>query len=81
MNLKDIPPQPLGKFAVMRHSKEAKRAHFSVLHETYAEATAEAIRLVSKSAQEMPERQHFYYVLEVKARFDAGPDGLQSLES
>ena len=67
-----------GKFAVMRHSQEAKRAHFSVLHDTYDAACAEAVRLLASSVSDMPDSQHHFYVLEVAARFSAGSAGLSS---
>lgn len=78
--LRDTPPQTLGKFIVMRHSTKLSRAHFSSLHDTYEAASAEAVRLLVNSLAGAPELDHFYYVMEVAARFQAGPSGLQSLE-
>jgi LAS superfamily LD-carboxypeptidase LdcB len=78
--VRDTPLQPLGMFAVFRHSTKLSRAHFSALHNDYATASAEAIRLVAMSAAEDPARQHHYYVVQVAARFSAGVEGLKSLE-
>lgn len=72
--------QPLGKFVVMRHASNLRRAHFSSLHDTYESASAEAIRLVSLSANQRADVQHHFYVLSICARFSAGVDGLQALE-
>lgn len=80
IKVRDIPAQPLGKFAVMRHSSKLSRAHFSALHDTYEQAASEAVRLLASSAAEIPEVDHLYYVMEVVARFEAGPSGLKSLE-
>ena len=71
---------PLGKFAVMRHKSKMSRAHFSAIHDDYASASAEAIRLVSEQAMDAPDMQHTYYVLEVAALFSAGIEGLRSQE-
>jgi len=78
--VRDKIENPIGKFAVMRHSSKLSRAHFSAIHDDYASASAEAVRLMSTQAAEQPEFQHTYYVLELVALFSAGPEGLRSEE-
>jgi hypothetical protein len=78
--VRDKIDRPIGKFAVMRHSSKLSRAHFRAIHDDYASASAEAIRLVSEQASTSPELQHTYYVLEIVAFFSAGAEGLHSQE-
>lgn len=78
--VRDTIPQPLGKFVVFRHSSKLSRAHFSAIHDDYRSASSEAVRLLASSLAEMPDCDHSYYVVEIAARFDAGPSGLQSVE-
>lgn len=78
--VRDKIDNPVGKFAVMRHSSKLSRAHFSAIHDDYASASAEAVRLLSTHAAEQPDLQHTYYVLELVALFSAGKEGLRSQE-
>lgn len=78
--VRDTPLQPLGMFAVMRHTGKAARAHFASLHPTYTSASQEAIRLLTESFAGAPELDHAFYVMEVAARFSAGPEGFANLE-
>jgi hypothetical protein len=72
--------QPIGKFVVMRHAGNLKRAHLSSLHDTYESSSVEAIRLVSLAVTQHADVQHHFYVLSIAARFSGGVDGLQALE-
>lgn len=78
--VRDVAIQPVGMFAVFRHSRKLMRAHFCALHETYESASAEAIRLLTESVALRPDVQHNYYVTEVAGMFEAGPEGLKSSE-
>ena len=78
--VRDAEVQPLGKFAVFRHTTKLRRAHFCALHDTYDGACKEAIRLLTSSVAADGSLQHLYYVVEVAARFEAGPEGLKSAE-
>lgn len=64
----------------MRHSSKLSRAHFSAIHDDYASASAEAIRLLTTQAAAQSEVQHTYYVMELVAFFSAGKEGLRSQE-
>lgn len=74
------PVQKLGAYVVARHSSKLTRAHFCAIHDTYAGASAEAVRLIAAQAAESPELEHTYYVLEIAALFEAGKMGLRSQE-
>jgi hypothetical protein len=68
-------------YAVFRHSVNLKRAHFCALHDSYESASAEAIRLLTEAiASPTGQLQHMYYVIEIKASFQGGPEGLKSSE-
>lgn len=76
----DAAVQKRGRYAVMRHASEMKRAHFCALHDDYQEASSEAIRLLGQFCSEKPDRQHHFYVMRIEAVFSAGIEGLNSDE-
>jgi hypothetical protein len=78
--VRDTDVQPVGMFAVFRHSKKLSRAHFCALHNDYTSASHEAVRLMADQVKDQPEWQHIYYVVEIAAMFQAGPEGLKSEE-
>ena len=78
--VRDVEVQPVGMYAVFRHSRKLSRAHFCALHDNYDSACEEAIRLLTASVAAEQSLQHLYYVVEVAARFEAGPEGLKSQE-
>ena len=78
--VRDAPPQAVGMFAVFRHSSKLKRAHFCAMHDSYASASSEAVRLLTECVSNDSTVQHHFYVVEVAGRFSAGPEGLKADE-
>ena len=78
--VRDTDVQHVGMFAVFRHSRKLSRAHFCALHNDYASASGEAVRLMAEQAKDQPDWQHIYYVVEIAAMFQMGPEGLKSAE-
>jgi hypothetical protein len=78
--IRDTPEQTIGTFGVFRHRSELKQSHFASLHDTYKDASAEAVRLLGLAVSNRPDLQSTYYVVEIAGVFSAGKDGLHSQE-
>ena len=60
--------QPVGMFAVMRHTAKLKAARFVCLHETRQAAVDEANRLAADTITVHGFSQFCFYVVEISAR-------------
>lgn len=79
--VRDTAIQPLGMHAVFCQREKMATARFVCLHETYEEASREAIRLLTESVQSSPEADRVFYVVEIEGCFTCSPtDGLRATE-